>query len=171
MACCSPTSDGEVPVSHEYLKRYQFELVDEHHCDAEDFEIDTSAATDEAAVLEDDAKFGQNEADIQSYNMREMKSPGNNIVVRRVKAEYRQGSRFLTQWVQYPVFEATWEQVKVFVHADGRLNKAFVEFCYGGRRKYFTDLRAARRPSQKYKKTGERSRKQLCNTTGAKGFF
>ena len=39
-----------------------------------------------------------NKANIPLYNTREMKSQGNYIVERLLKAEYRQGWRFLTQW-------------------------------------------------------------------------
>ena len=91
--------------------------------------MDTSEGTDEAASLEDEADLVQNEADIPLHNTREMKSQGNYIVERLFKAEYRQGWRSLAQWAGYPVSDTTWEPVKAFVHADGKLNEVFVEFC------------------------------------------
>ena len=42
VAYCSPTLGGEVPVAHEYPKRYPFELVDDQDPYAEDIEMDTS---------------------------------------------------------------------------------------------------------------------------------
>ena len=74
----------------------------------------------EAAALEDEADLVQHEGDIPLYNTHEMKSQGQCIVERLLKAEYRQGWRFVTQWAGYPVFDATWEPVKAFVRALGR---------------------------------------------------
>ena len=80
-----------------------------------------------------------------------MKSQGNYLMEQHLKAEYRQGWRFLTQWAGYPVTDATWEPMKAFVHADGTLKELFVELCLAGAPKYGTCMRTARTPGQKYK--------------------
>ena len=56
---CSPTLGGEVPVAHEYLNCYQFDLVDDQNPDAEDIETDTREQTDEAAALKEEADLVQ----------------------------------------------------------------------------------------------------------------
>ena len=89
------------------------------------------------------ADLVQNEADIPLYNTPEMKSQSNYIVERLLKAEYRQGWRFLTQWAGYPVSDVIWGPVKAFVPADKKLNELFVEFCLPGAATYDTALRAA----------------------------
>ena len=111
----------------------------------------TNEEADEAAGLENEADLVQNESHIPLYNMREMKSQGNYTVERLLKLEYPQGWSLLTQWAGYPVSDATWEPVKAFVHADGKLNELFVEFCLAAVPKYDTAMRAARILCQKCK--------------------
>ena len=60
--------------------------------------MQTSERTDEAAALKDEADLVENGGDIPLCNTHEMKSQGKYIVDRLLKAEYRQGWRFLTQW-------------------------------------------------------------------------
>ena len=74
----------------------------------------------------------QSKADVLLYNTREMKSQGNYIAERLLTSEYCQGWRFQTRWAGYRVSDDTYEPVKVFVHADGKLNELFVEFCLAG---------------------------------------
>ena len=51
------------------------------------------------------------------------------LVDKILKAKFKQGWRFLTQWEGYPVSASTWEPIKSFVLPDGKLNEVFVEFC------------------------------------------
>jgi hypothetical protein len=43
--------------------------------------------------------------------------------------KYKQGWRFLTVWKGYGLRDATWEPIKAFIHNDGCLTKAFVDYC------------------------------------------
>ena len=159
----SPTLGGEVRVAHEYLNYYRLELVDDQDSDAEDIQMDSTEGTDEAAAPEDEADLVQNKAGIPLYNTREMKSQGNYIMEQLLKAAYRQGWRFLTQWAGYPVSDATWEPVKAFVHANEKLNKSMTP-------KYDTPMRAARRLSEKYKEYEEVEESTSARPQEAKAF-
>ena len=153
VARCSPTLGGEVPVAHEFLKRFPFELIDEDvgDGDLEDGEMDEK----EAAALEDKEDLVHTEDSIPYFNVKEMKKQGNYLVEKLLKADYRQGWRFLTLWKGYPVSDATWEPVKAFVHEDGKLNELFVEFWLRGSPKFDSALRAAKRISKRLKEQQE----------------
>ena len=155
MARCNPTPCSKVPVAQQFLKRYRLEMVDHQDPDAEEIDIDTTAKTDEAAALEDAADLAQNGANILLYNTREMKSQGNYIVERFLKAEYRQGWRYLTRWAWYSICNATWVPMTAFFHAHIKLNELYIEFCLDGALKYDTAMQGTRRLSQNYEKQAD----------------
>ena len=66
--------------------------------------------------------------------------------------QHRQGLRFLTTWEGYGTRESTWEPVCAFLHDDGKLNSAFVDYCLAQAPRFDTALRQAGRISSTLKK-------------------
>ena len=110
-----------------------------------------SERANEASTLADEADLVESEANILLYNGFQMKSQHKYIVEPLLKADYRHGSRFLSQRAAYPVSDATWEPVIVFVHADRKPDERLFYFCLAQASKYNTAMRATRRLRQKYK--------------------
>ena len=151
-ARCSPTLGREVPVPFEFVKRFSFELVDDYGEDTIE-EGDTDMLNDdERAALADEQDIVANEQDIPFYNQTEMERIGAYHVEQILRAQYRQGWRFLTKWEGYGTSESPWVPVRAFVHGDGKLNHVFVGYCLAHAPRFDKALRQARRISSTLKK-------------------
>ena len=91
----------------------------------------------------------------------------------------------MTKWEVYGTSESTWEQVRAFVHDDGKLYHVFVDYCLAHAPRFDTALRQAWRISSTLKKkssaeepneetatdnkeTGEVSTKKVAQQRGGK---
>ena len=151
-ARCSPTLGGEVPVAFEFVKRFPFDLVDDYGEDTFE-EGDTDMLNDDdQAALAHEQDIVANEQDIPFYNQTEMEGIGAEDVEQILRGQYRQGWRFLTKCEGYGTRESTWEPVGAFVHDDGKLNPAFVDFCLAHTPRFDTALGQARQIRSTLKK-------------------
>jgi hypothetical protein len=110
----SPKLGGEVEVQMEYLKHFPNRVEEEE--DEEESETDISRQ-DQANQPEEENP----DEDIEEQGMYEVESIESH--------KYKQGWRFLTVWKGYSLQDATWEPIRAFIHQDGCLTKAFVDYC------------------------------------------
>ena len=107
-AHCSPTLRGEVPVAFQFVKRFPFELVDDYGEDTLE-EGDTDKLNDgEPPALADEQDIVANEQHLPFQNQTEMERIGPYHVQQILRAQYRQGWRFLTKWEGSGTSESTW---------------------------------------------------------------
>ena len=150
-ARCSPTLGGEVPVAFEFVKCFQFELVDDYDEDTIEEGDTDMLKDDERAALADKQDIVENDQDTPLYNQTEMQRIRACDVEQILRGQYRQGWRFLTKWQGYTASQSTWVPVRAFVHDDGRLNHIFVDYYLAHVPPFDTVLRQARQISSTLK--------------------
>ena len=109
----SPRLGGEVEVAYDFLKHFP-----------------TDPREDEEEIEE------EHDADLEEVNQPEPipdETPDPESGLYEVESiethKYKQGWRFLTVWKGYSLQDATWEPIRAFVHPDGCLTRAFVDYC------------------------------------------